>query len=255
MNQIKYILGTLLALPLLPFMYFQGEKIKKEVPKLPEAIGTEGVTGNGTQQINLLTMGESTIAGVGANEHKNSLTGALADYLANHSNYKIQWKVNAKSGYTASEVVENLVPNEDGFNPDIIVIGLGANDAFHFNSPKIWRLGIKNLIEQLHLKFPTAPIVFLNMPPIHAFPAFTTPLRLVLGNLVNLLGDELELISKKYGFVFYNKERITFKKWLPKIEGATTINDVFSDGVHPSEATYQLWGRETAKFILENKLL
>ena len=255
MNQVKYFINAFLAIPLIPIMYFQGKKIKKNIPDLPEATGNEGVAGDGKSIFNLLTMGESTIAGVGAREHKDGITGALAAYLAQHSNYEIHWKVNAKSGYAVSDVVEKLVPNEEGFEPDLIVIGLGANDAFEFNSPKKWRIGIENLIEQLHLKFPNSPIVFLNMPPIHAFPAFPKSLRLVLGNLVDLLGNELELISKKYGFVFYFKDKILFKDWLPKIESANSVSDLFSDGVHPAEVTYQLWGRETAKFILENKLL
>ena len=254
MNQFKYFVNALLAIPLLPLLYFQGKKIKKNIPNLPEAIGNEGVVGNSDSVFNLLTMGESTIAGVGAKEHKDGITGALATYLATHTDYTINWKVIAKSGYNVSKVVIELVPNID-FQPNLIVIGLGANDAFEFNSPKKWKTGVENLIEQLHDQFPKSPIVFMNMPPIHAFPAFTKSLQLVLGNLVDLLGNELELISRKYSFVFYYKDKILFKDWLPKVESANSIHDLFSDGVHPAEVTYQLWGRETAKFILANELL
>lgn len=255
MNQFKYFVRMVLAIPLFPFMYFQGKKIKKNIPSLPEATGNEGFIENKGKVYNLLTIGESTIAGVGVKEQKNGFTGALATQLAEQSNYKINWKVVAKSGYTAIDVADQLIPSIKEFPPDLIVIGLGANDAFNLNSPKTWRTGIEKIINQLHQQFPNSPIVFINMPPIHAFPAFTKTIQSVIGNLVDLLGDELELIVQKYSFVFYNNEKILFKKWLPKIKGATSISDLFSDGVHPAQMTYQVWGQETGKFIFENKLL
>jgi len=201
------------------------------------------------------TIGESTIAGVGAKEHKDAFTGALADELSQQSSYKINWKVVAKSGFTAREVAEKLIPQTAGLQPDIIVIGLGANDAFQFNSPKAWRKGIESVIKQLHQKFPEAPIVFIGMAPIHAFPAFTKTIQFVIGKAIDLLGNELELIAQQYSFVFYDNRKILIEDWLPKVKGATSINDFFSDGVHPSEGTYQVWGQEVGKFILESNCL
>ena len=123
MNQLKYIFHFIYNLPLIPIIYFQGKRIKATVPVLPDAIGPEGVEGQSDQQINLLTLGESSIAGVGVDHHKNGLTGALAQSLFQKYNSKINWKVVAKSGYTAQRVVRELVPQIGNFQPDIIVIG------------------------------------------------------------------------------------------------------------------------------------
>ncbi|PTL98093.1 MAG: GDSL family lipase, partial [Candidatus Arcticimaribacter sp.] len=63
---IKYILGTIIAIPLLPLLYFQGRRIKKRVPRLPVATGETGLCSSSSENtLRMLTIGESTIAGVG----------------------------------------------------------------------------------------------------------------------------------------------------------------------------------------------
>jgi len=187
-NQLKYFFNFIYHLPLIPIIYFQGKRIKATVPVLPDAMGPEGVEGQSNQQINLLTLGESSIAGVGVEYHKNGLTGALAQSLFQKYNSKINWKVVAKSGYTAKRVVQELVPQIGNFQPDIIVIGLGANDAFKFNSPRKWRATMDTLFTKLNNTFPNAKTVCINMPPIHEFPAFTPLMKRTIGSMVNLLG-------------------------------------------------------------------
>ena len=65
-NKLRYFFGVFISLSLLPVLYFQGKKIKKEIPKLPEAKNPKGfVNGNFKDTLHLLSIGESTIAGVG----------------------------------------------------------------------------------------------------------------------------------------------------------------------------------------------
>lgn len=254
-NQIKFFLRVITYIPLIPILYFQGKRIKRTIPKLPEAIGTEGFEGESSQQINLLTLGESTIAGVGVDQHKNGFTGALAKTLSQHSQFQVNWKVFAKSGYTAKQVALELIPEIKNFQPDLIVIGLGANDAFNFHSPKKWRAGMNAVLTGLNNKFPNAKIICNNMPPIKEFPAFTPLMKKVIGNHVELLGNELNKMVKNYNNVDYINEKMTFENWINKFELKLSRNDFFSDGVHPSKLTYQTWGREVADFIWQNKKL
>lgn len=59
---LKYSLGAILSIPLLPILYFQGKKIKATVPRLPEAKGAQGITSVSSETtIRMLTIGESTI--------------------------------------------------------------------------------------------------------------------------------------------------------------------------------------------------
>ena len=250
-NTLKYILGTVISLPLLPVLYFQGKNIRKKVPKLPEAKEPKGVVhGNFSTTLNILSIGESTIAGVGVDFHKNGFTGALATTLSSKLKKNINWRVYARSGYTLDRVCKKIIPKIEETSTDIIVVGMGGNDAFTLNSPKKWNLAIEELIALLNSKFPGTPIFFTNMPPIKEFPAFTKSIKFVIGNLVEILGEALELNIKDKKNVFYYDEVITLKKWSKKHTLPNNNSKIyFSDGVHPSELTYKIWGKEMGLFI------
>ncbi|MCL7763322.1 SGNH/GDSL hydrolase family protein [Polaribacter sp. Z014] len=250
-NKLKYFLGAIISVPLLPFLYFQGKNIRKKVPKLPEAKEPKGiVNGNFNKTLNLLTIGESTIAGVGVDYHKNGFTGSLSNILSTNLKSNVNWRVYARSGYTVAQVCKKIIPKIEENSADIIVIGMGGNDAFTLNSPKNWDSAIENLINLLQNKFPGTPLFFTNMPPIKEFPAFTKPIKFVIGNLVEILGERLQTITKDKKNVFYFNEVITLENWSKK-HGLPTNNSktYFSDGVHPSKLTYKIWGEEMGNFI------
>ncbi|WP_299064420.1 SGNH/GDSL hydrolase family protein [uncultured Polaribacter sp.] len=250
-NKLKYILGCIISVPLLPLLYFQGKNIRKKVPKLPEAKEPKGlVNGNFNTTLNILCIGESTIAGVGVDFHKNGFTGALANVVSKKLKNNINWRVYARSGYTVKQVCNKIIPKIEESTTDIIVIGMGGNDAFTLNSPKKWIADIKTLVELLQNKFTETSIFFTNMPPIKEFPAFTKTIKFVIGNLVEILGNELHRFTKNKKNVFYYKEVITLKNWSKKHHLPNNNSKIyFSDGVHPSKLTYHIWGEEMANFI------
>ena len=250
-NNLKYFFGALISIPLLPLLYFQGKQIRKKVPELPEAKEPKGfINNNAKNTLNLLAIGESTIAGVGVKYHKNGFTAAVAKNLSIALNSNVQWQVYAKSGYTIKEVAKKIIPSIKETNVDIIIIGMGGNDAFTLNSPKNWITEIENAVNLLQNKFPETPIYFTNMPPIKEFPAFTKPIKFVIGNLVEILGERLNDFVKSKSNVFYNNEVVTLKSWSKRHSLPNKDSKIyFSDGVHPSELTYQVWGKEMANFI------
>lgn len=249
---LRYYIGAILSIPLLPIMYFQGKRIRANVPYLPAAKGSEGKVladfKNG-KSLRLVAIGESTIAGVGVETHEEGLTGSLAKELSLLLETSIHWKVYAESGYTAAAVLEKIIPHINDDDIDIIVIGLGGNDAFTLSSPTQWIQNIRLLIETLQSKFPTTSIVFCNMPPIKEFPAFTPLIKFTIGNLVEILGEELEKLMKDYEAVFYFGELITLNGWIKKYNIDAESSSFFSDGVHPSKLTYQTWAKYIANCI------
>jgi len=251
---LKYYLGAIITLPLLPIMFFQGKKIRENVPKLPEARDPKGYIKTASEKtLKILAIGESTIAGIGVDFHKNGFIGALAKEISAKTNHSILWRVYAKSGYTAKMVRKKIIPKIEDSTADIIVIGLGGNDAFKLNSPDVWIFQINFLIKKLKKKFPKTPIYFTNMPPIKEFPAFTKIIKFVIGNLVEILGKRLYRKTKNKENVHYNNEIVKLNTWqkLYNLEG--DISTFFSDGVHPSKLTYQIWGKDMATFIMNTK--
>jgi lysophospholipase L1-like esterase len=251
---LKYYLGIVVSFPLLPIMYLQGKNIRKNVPRLPEARNPRGyIKTDAEKTLKIIAIGESTVAGVGVDFHKNGFIGALAKEISEKTNSSVLWRVYAKSGFTARMVRKRIVPEIEDSNADIIVIGLGGNDAFKLNSPEIWMHNIHLLIKDLKRKFPKTPIYFTNMPPIKEFPAFTNIIKFVIGNLAEILGKKLANNVRNKKNVHFNDEIISIETWKEryKIEGDLTA--FFSDGVHPSKLTYQIWGKDMATFIMNTK--
>lgn len=256
MEQLRYYLNFFINIPLFPILYLQGKKIRKTILRLPEAQIPSGVFDNGKRQIRLLSIGESTIAGVGVKTHEQGLTGHLAKRLSNDLEAKLHWEVIARSGYTAQKVNKKLLSKIPAQKLDILIIGLGGNDTFKMSSPKHWEENINLLINKLNKRFPQTPIVFVNVPPIRDFPAFTPLIKLILGRQIDLLHQVLERVVKKHQAVWYIDERIELKNWLTYFKDRTyQSNDFFSDGVHPSALTYKTWGEEVAKFIIKEKII
>ena len=254
----KYYIGSVLAIPLLPLMYFQGKCIRASVPKLPEAKGPSGSfipSEQNSRTLNMITLGESTMAGVGVDTHEEGFTGTLARELSRLNQFKTKWKVYARSGYTVKNTSHKLVPQIKEKNVDLVVIGLGGNDAFSLNTLNKWRKGIKSLIEKVRFKYPNASLVFINMPPIKEFPAFTPAIKFVIGNLVEIFGKALENEVKNHNNVFYFGNVITIKDWVTRLDTSATTQDFFSDGVHPSKLTYQTWAKDIARKITDNQII
>ena len=257
MLKIKYLIGKLLAIPLLPVMFLQSKWIRRGMPNLPEAedlidsVGQSGVPQN--EAVKLLFLGESSVAGIGVKSHHQSLVGAVSKTLAKGMNTQVQWDVVAKSGYSVKMLNEKLIPQIKDKNPDLIIVGMGANDAFQLNSLKGWRRDIKALIKNIRTTHPETPIFFANMPPVIDFPVLTNLLQFFLGNLVILFGNELSRIVPHYQKVWYNEQRITLKGFKAISDENYEVNDFFSDGVHPSGLTYRIWGELMGEYILSVK--
>ncbi len=248
-----------MVIPLAPILYVQGKMIRKKVPVLPEAeIPIGSISLNHGQVIRLITLGESTIAGVGVEKHKDGFTGTLAQELSSIYNRNVNWNVWAKSGYTAKDVNQEFVPQLARIpSVDIIVIGLGGNDAFTLNRPWKWKSQILRLIQNIRKIHKDTPIVFINMPPIKLFPAFTKLIQFFIGNLVELHGKTLHYAIRDACFqnVHYYHQVITFQHWSQQWDLVEDPDLFFSDGVHPSQLTYQLWAKDIAAFIRDKDIL
>lgn len=255
-SECKYFGRLFLFTPLLPLLYFQAISVRNSIPKLPGAKGKRGVAGTGENgKFKLITIGESTVAGVGVETHEEGFTGTLAKELATKLKVEVTWKVYAKSGFTAKKVTSCIIPNIDDDSVDLIVVGLGGNDAFKLNNPRIWGQNISNLINAIKGKFGDTPIIFGSLPPIKEFPAFTTLMKLIIGNHVEVLGDELDNLVKDMDNVYYYARRVTLTDWANRLNVVGSPEDFFSDGVHPSKLTYQVSAIDLVRYLMSDHRL
>lgn len=239
--QRRYLIGAVLIAPISPFLYLQGQYTRWKVGRLPDAEGPKtGIAGQNERSAKLLVIGESTVAGIGARTHELALAGQFAKNLAAKIAKAVEWTVIGKSGVTARQAIEELLPQIPSENFDYILVGLGGNDVLKISTPAKWRRDMEELLGILRGKNPNAVIFLSNCPMICISPALPNPLRAVLWELSKLHNDNIsELTSQMEGVLYY-----------PQPAGVN-IEGFFADGIHPSERGYADWAAAMMRHFSE----
>jgi lysophospholipase L1-like esterase len=239
--QRRYLIGAALIAPISPFLYLQGQYIRWKVGVLPDAGGPKiGTVGHGEIPAKLLVIGESTVAGLGARTHELALAGQFAKHLSAKTGKAVQWTVIGKSGVTARQAIEELLPQMPDDNFDYILIGLGGNDVLKLSTPARWRRDMQELLGILRQKNPNAVIFLSNCPMVCISPALPNPLRAVLWELSKLHNDNIRELTSQMDLVFYYPQ-----------PADVNIEGFFADGIHPSERGYADWAAAMMRHFSE----
>ncbi|ENU41614.1 hypothetical protein F985_02501 [Acinetobacter seifertii] len=178
-------LSTLL---LLPILFVQGNKVRKNTPRLLEPKGErEGGIGQG-KPLSLLILGDSAAAGVGVENQKDALSGAIIQELQNE--FSLQWKLHAKTGDTTRQVFHALQHLEER-KYDVIVTSIGVNDVTKLTSAKSWIQQQKQLFEHIQKRFQPKLIIVSGVPPMQHFPALPNPLAWLFGQYAEQMNQKL----------------------------------------------------------------
>ncbi|MEM6378086.1 MAG: SGNH/GDSL hydrolase family protein [Bacteroidota bacterium] len=254
--RLGFYLHALGMLPCLPLLYFQGKALYKRIPRLPDASAPKGEVSASKDipALRLLILGESTMAGLGVARHEDGFAGHFARQMSDWLKRPVKWKVNAVSGFTAKQVTAQILPKLKKEPVDLIVVGLGGNDTFELNRPHLWQQDVREFIQTIREDYPKQLIVFLNLPPVASFPAFTPLMRWALGNWVRYLAAAIEETVAGYPNVYFSSEEVSLEYMERRLGITEHRGDFFSDGVHPSGYTYELWAADFCKFLQEQQL-
>ena len=250
-------LPELAALPLLPWLIMQGRRTRRITPRLPEAVGPNTgvarppVPDNALSQalqptLQLLTIGESPVAGVGVATHYEAITGQFATALASRLGRPVAWQAVGKNGATLHTAIKTLLPHiTEKIAPqhvDVVLIAFGVNDSTAFRSRRRYANELKYLLRQLQQHLSPRLIVVAGVPPLHVFPALPQPLRYVLG----LKAQELDGVAAKVVADLSHQMQITR---VPTLKNMTDPAFMASDGYHPSAIGAAMWGRQLATAV------
>ncbi|OUC59885.1 SGNH/GDSL hydrolase family protein [Acinetobacter seifertii] len=231
-------LSTLL---LLPVLFVQGNKVRKNTPRLLEPRGErEGGIGQG-KPLSLLILGDSAAAGVGVETQKDALSGAIIQELQNE--FFLQWKLHAKTGDTTRQVFHALQHLEER-KYDVIVTSIGVNDVTKLTSAKSWIQQQKQLFEHIQKRFQPKLIIVSGVPPMQHFPALPNPLAWLFGQYAEQMNQKLQQwLAPQSQFKFLQYDIETFQ--------AMNLT-MASDGFHPSKEVYEIWGRQIAALVRQS---
>lgn len=179
-----------------------------------------------------VVMGDSTAAGVGASDAAHAYPTLLARRLGT-----LGWRVHLSdlgiSGARTRDVLIDQVPKAMALRPELVFVGIGANDTTHLTNLGSVREDMGQILDQLKRTGATA--VVAGAPDMHAA-AFLPPLR--------------EISAWRGRHVAAAIADAARSRHVRVVPLAEKTSDLFSDqpnryystdGFHPGPAGYQAW--------------
>jgi len=228
--QAKYILGGVAILPIAPFLYLQGQITRWKVGLLPEAKDPTGIAGADGDEVKLLVLGESTVAGLGARTHELALGGQFAKGLNQRIGKTVNWTVVGRNGVTARRTIDELLPLVPKERFDYVLLGIGGNDVMKLSSPKKWRRDMLELIGLVREANPDAVIFISNCPMIVHSPILPQPIKGILWRLSQMHNANILEFTAGMDRVHYYPQPVD-----------VDFDGFWADGIHPSEQGYRDW--------------
>lgn len=233
-------------LTLAPLLVWQGRRVRRDTPRLPEAEGARaGRTPGDGAPLRLLVAGDSAAAGVGARHQDEAIAGCLVRELARRSGRSIDWRLEAATGLTAAALAERLSARLGDRSAhagpyDVVLMVVGVNDVTERTASGRWRSALTRLCAQLRAHSPEAFVLWSGLPPMHRFPALPQPLRAYLGARARHLDRELG--------AWVARQPDMARLGLPDLDEPALMA---SDGFHPGPAGHRLWADLVARAFLE----
>jgi len=223
-----------------PFLWFQGLRLKREVPRFTTPGDCPyGICKGKDREFNILGLGESTMAGVGIAKHTLTLTGLTAGRLNKLLGYSVNWKILAQNGLTLKNL-NKLICEQPDENVDLVLVSMGGNDVFHLTPPWIWVKNIDKCVKLIFQKNKNPLILFSAVPPVGRFPAIPSPLKIAFGFWEFLLqGCLAQVINSMDNAYLLNERYPDGKKFY------------LEDGIHPSRLAYEPWSEKLAIMTAE----
>jgi lysophospholipase L1-like esterase len=182
------------------------------------------------EPLTLVVLGDSSVAGVGADAAEDTLTYGVAKALSDR--YRVSLHALGVSGSRLGHVVGEQLPQVAGLDPDIVLVCVGTNDITHGTTLREARRQLRLLVEGLTEVAPDAKVIVSGLPPTETAIAFHRPLRDLLGLRALLFTRLYRAELTPQGISVFDIARLTKAAFHGKRE-------MFSaDLFHPSSAGY-----------------
>jgi lysophospholipase L1-like esterase len=182
----------------------------------------------------LVVLGDSSVAGVGADSVQDTLTYGVAKALTDR--YRVTLHALGVSGSKLCNVVGEQLPQVAGLDPDVVLVCVGTNDVTHGTPFREARRQLRLLADGLATVAPGAVVVVSGLPPAETALAFRRPLRDLLGLRAYAFTRIYQAELARYGIAVFEVARLTRKAFRGKKEMFS------SDLFHPSSAGYAFLG-------------
>ncbi len=220
----------------LPLAAPQGLLLRRDAPRFPAAAGADhGVVGNGPP-MRLLALGDSVIAGVGAEVTEAALPARFAAELGARLDRTVHWRALGKVGATASYVKHRLLPQLGTGDVDIVLLSVGVNDVTSVRTRAAFRRDLLGVLLALQGHSPRCRVVLAGLPALHGFPRLPQPLRFLFGQRARSFDMVMQQVAQHRPTVLHVPSAQVLQPW-----------QFAADGFHPNAGSYAQWAAELAE--------
>jgi lysophospholipase L1-like esterase len=196
--------------------------------------------------LTLVVLGDSSVAGVGADAAEDTLTYGVAKALSDR--YRVSLHALGVSGSRLANVVSQQLPQVEGLEPDMVLVCVGTNDVTHGTTLREARRQLRLLVDGLAEFAPDAKVIVSGLPPAETAVAFHRPLRDLIGLRALLFTRLYRAELAPHGISVFDIAKLTKSAFHGKRE-------MFSaDMFHPSSAGYAflgtIYGRAVREMLL-----
>ena len=195
------------------------------------------------EPVDLLVLGDSIAAGLGAERPKHTLGGRLARGIARHARRSVRLRTAAVVGSESSMLAAQLATLPESYRPDVAVIVVGGNDVTH-------RVPVGDSVRHLaeaidDLRARGAEVVVGTCPDLGALKPVPQPLRALGSRASRQLAGAQRAVALERGARVVSLAHVVGPFFI------TNPEEMFSlDRFHPSAHGY----KRTAKAMLPSVL-
>jgi acyl-CoA thioesterase I len=196
-----------------------------DIPRTPQTSGSG-------PKLTYVVMGDSTAIGQGGVYDKSYAVKSAAHLSRTYNVTLINTGV---SGARAQDVLDTQLDKIKNITPDVVLLGVGANDTTHFTDLDQLKRSLQQIITELMQINPNVRIVLTRSPALDSVSRFPPLSKLILGQRtkqVNQVFDEIIMNNNLTPALIAEKTRTAFLD-----DPTLTASDKF----HPNERGYALW--------------
>lgn len=183
-------------------------------------------------KLTYLVMGDSTTISQGS-DYEDGYAVSSSKHLA--ENYTVSFSNVGISGATAQSVVDEQLASAKERKPDLVLLGVGANDTTHFTSATSIKASLQQTIDDLRKANPEVRIVVTRSPAMDSVTRFPWGAK-------QFMALRTRQVNKAFAEII-EKNNLTLAPIAEKTRDAFIADPTLTaeDNFHPNARGYALW--------------
>ena len=226
----------------------RGEYLPEDPGYVVAATATPAAAPGDGAPLRMVVLGDSTVAGLGAETETDSVAVQTAQRVADEIGRPVEVRGLGVSGARTADVLNEQIPQIVSGEADVVVIVIGSNDTTHLTPP--WRFDdlTRSMLTRASEQAGDVPVVLGGVPLFGSATALRQPLR----GVVDLYAKVLRRIQRDVAAETAGVEFVNIAvEASPRFVG---VPDAMSrDRFHPAATGYGFWADALAAGVVRTQ--